>query len=53
MCSGRAVYVIAPLQLAAPEYRTAARQMAAAIAQRDGREVAVDALESLLHATSA
>jgi MGT family glycosyltransferase len=39
--------------LAAPEYRTAARHMAATIARRDGRELAVDALESLLHATSA
>jgi UDP:flavonoid glycosyltransferase YjiC (YdhE family) len=37
--------------LAAPEYRTAARQMAATIALRDGREVAVDALERLLHTT--
>jgi MGT family glycosyltransferase len=39
--------------LAAPEYRTAARHMAATIARRDGRELAVNALESLLHATSA
>jgi MGT family glycosyltransferase len=39
--------------LAAPKYRIAARHMAATIALRDGREVAVDALESLLHATSA
>ena len=39
--------------LAAPEYRTAARHMAATIARRDGRELAVDALESLMHATSA
>jgi MGT family glycosyltransferase len=38
--------------LAAPEYRTAARQMAATIALGDGREVAVDALERLLHTTS-
>jgi MGT family glycosyltransferase len=39
--------------LATPEYQTTARHMAATIALRDGREVAVDALESLLHATSA
>jgi UDP:flavonoid glycosyltransferase YjiC (YdhE family) len=38
--------------LAAPEYRTAARHMATTIARRDGRKVAVDALEKLLHATS-
>jgi MGT family glycosyltransferase len=38
--------------LAAPAYRTAARHMATTIARRDGREVAVDALERLLHATS-
>jgi MGT family glycosyltransferase len=38
--------------LAAPEYRTAARHMATTIALRDGREVAVDELERLLHATS-
>jgi MGT family glycosyltransferase len=37
--------------LAAPAYRTAARHMAATIALRDGREVAVDELERLLHAT--
>jgi hypothetical protein len=37
--------------LAAQEYWTAARHMPATIALRDGREVAVDALESLLHAT--
>ncbi len=37
--------------LAAPEYRTAARHMAATIALRDGREAAVDELERLLHAT--
>jgi MGT family glycosyltransferase len=36
--------------LATPTYRTAARHMAATIARRDGREVAVDALERLLHA---
>jgi MGT family glycosyltransferase len=39
--------------LAAPAYRTAARHMATTIALRDGREVAVDELERLLHATSA
>jgi MGT family glycosyltransferase len=38
--------------LVAPEYRTAARHMAATIALRDGREVAVDALERLLHTIS-
>jgi UDP:flavonoid glycosyltransferase YjiC (YdhE family) len=38
--------------LATPEYRTAARHMAATIARRDGREVAGDALEGLLYATS-
>jgi UDP:flavonoid glycosyltransferase YjiC (YdhE family) len=38
--------------LATPEYRTAARHMATTIARQDGREVAVDALERLLHATS-
>lgn len=38
--------------LAVPAYRTAARHMAATIALRDGREVAVDALERLLHTTS-
>jgi MGT family glycosyltransferase len=37
--------------LAAPGYRTAARDMAATIARRDGREAAVDELENLLHAT--
>ena len=37
--------------LAAPESRTAARQMATTIARRDGREVAVDTLERLLHTT--
>jgi MGT family glycosyltransferase len=37
--------------LAAPEYRTAARDMAATIALRDGREAAVDELEKLLHAS--
>jgi MGT family glycosyltransferase len=36
--------------LAAPEYREAARDMAATIALRDGRDVAVDELEKLLHA---
>jgi MGT family glycosyltransferase len=36
--------------LAAPQYRTAARDMAATIALRDGREAAVDELENLLHA---
>jgi len=36
--------------LAAPEYRIAARSMAATIALRDGRGVAVDELEKLLHA---
>jgi MGT family glycosyltransferase len=36
--------------LAAPEYRTAARHMAATIALHDGREAAVDELERLLHA---
>jgi MGT family glycosyltransferase len=39
--------------LATPEYQTAARHMTATIALRDGREVAVDELERLLHATSA
>ena len=38
--------------LAAPAYRTAACHMATTIALQDGREVAVDALERLLHATS-
>ena len=37
--------------LAAPGYRTAARHMATTIARRDGREVAVDTLERLLHTT--
>src|SRR5262245_54027028 len=37
--------------LAEPEYRTAPRHMAATIALRDGREVAVDELEKLLHAS--
>jgi UDP:flavonoid glycosyltransferase YjiC (YdhE family) len=36
--------------LAAPEYRTAARDMAATIALRNGREAAVNELENLLHA---
>jgi hypothetical protein len=35
--------------LATPEYCTAARHMAATIALQDGREVAVDELESLPH----
>jgi MGT family glycosyltransferase len=39
--------------LAVPEYRTAACHMATTIVLRDGQEVAVDALEKLLHATSA
>jgi UDP:flavonoid glycosyltransferase YjiC (YdhE family) len=39
------------VMLAAPEYRTAARHMATTIARRDGREVAVDTLERLLHTT--
>jgi MGT family glycosyltransferase len=34
--------------LAAPEYRTAARDMAATIARRDGRDAAVEELENLL-----
>jgi MGT family glycosyltransferase len=38
--------------LAVPEHRSAARHMATTIALQDGREVAVDALERLLHATS-
>jgi MGT family glycosyltransferase len=38
--------------LVTPAYRTAARHMAATIALQDGREVAGDALESLLPATS-
>jgi MGT family glycosyltransferase len=37
--------------LAAPEYRTAARDMAATIALRDGPETAVSELETLLHAS--
>jgi MGT family glycosyltransferase len=37
--------------LAAPEYRTAARNMAATIALRDGRDAAVDELENLLQAS--
>jgi MGT family glycosyltransferase len=38
--------------LAVPEYRTAARHMAATIALRDGREVAIVELEKLLRAPS-
>jgi len=38
--------------LVTPAYRTAARHMAATIALQDGREVAGDALESLLPATA-
>lgn len=38
--------------LATPAYRTAARHMAATIALQDGREVAGDALESLLPTTA-
>jgi UDP:flavonoid glycosyltransferase YjiC (YdhE family) len=37
--------------LTTPAYRTAARDMAATIALRDGREAAADELEKLLHAS--
>jgi UDP:flavonoid glycosyltransferase YjiC (YdhE family) len=39
------------VMLAAPEYQTAARHMATTIARHDGREIAVDTLERLLHTT--